>query len=55
MAKSKAVCSGSLKTKARTTENPRRRKVLVTKVFDLEHFDVWSTVITPLDGGPENL
>ena len=39
----------SLKAKACTTENPRWRRVLVTKYIDIEFCDVWSTVITPLD------
>ena len=45
----RVIVWSSLKTKACTTENPRWRRVLVTKYTDIECFDVWSTVITPLD------
>ena len=38
----------ALKTKACTTENPRWRRVLITKVHDLEFFDTSSTIITPM-------
>ena len=51
----RVIVWSSLKTKACTTENPRWRRVLVTKYMDIELFGVWSTVITPLDPPYENV
>ena len=48
-ASGRVIVWSSLETKACTTENPRWRRVLVTKYIDIEFCDVWSTAITPLD------
>ena len=45
----RVIVWSSLKTKACTTENPRWRRVLVPTYIDMELFNVWGTVTTPLD------